>query len=90
MNNEKKTVTSADFVWKNFQRMFPEKAEHVLSYEKSGSKMINLEMDDGMILTFLYYTPMNWNFGTKPWRMKPRQAEKEEDYIPEYPADYSE
>lgn len=64
-----------NFVWNNFERMFPEKAEHVVSYERSGSRMITLHMDDGLILTFLYYTPMNWNLGTKPWRKKPENRE---------------
>lgn len=69
MSNELNNTT--DFVWSNFQRLFPDRAEHVLSYERSGSKMITLHMDDGLNLSFLYYSPVNWNFGTKPWRMRP-------------------
>lgn len=68
---------TTNFVWNNFQRMFPDLAEHVISHEKSGSKMITLHMDDGMILSFLYYTPVNWNLGTKPWRMKPNNINEE-------------
>ena len=60
-------------IWNNFQRLFPEKVEHVLSYHKSGSKMIQLEMDDGLTLTFLYYDPSNWTLGTKVWRRKPEK-----------------
>lgn len=60
-----------NFIWGNFKRMFPEKVEHVMSYSRGGSKMIYLEMDDGMKLSFMYYTPTNWNLGTKPWRLKP-------------------
>lgn len=79
---DNKNVTKdskADFVFKNFQRLFPDKAEHVESYERSGSKMITLLMDDGMKLFFLYYNPMNWNLGTKPWRMKPKTDEAAEE-----------
>lgn len=72
-NNE---VIGMEFVWDNFKRMFPDKAEHAVSYQRAGSRMILIQMDDGSRLNFLYYNPMNWNFGTKPWRMKPRQNEE--------------
>lgn len=79
MSNETNDRNDAmEFVWTNFQRLFPEKAEHVISYERTGSKMIKLHMDDGLNLSFLYYSPVNWNFGTKPWRMKPKTSEEKE------------
>ena len=77
MKDNKNVINNSksDFVFKNFQRLFPDKAEHVESYERSGSKMITLLMDDGLELFFLYYNPINWNLGTKPWRMKPKSNE---------------
>lgn len=78
MSKENKNTTpdsKAELVYQNFKRLFPAMAEHVLKYERAGSKMISLHMDDGVILSFLYYTPMNWNLGTKPWRMKPKTEE---------------
>lgn len=68
---------SEQFVWNNFCRLFPEKVDHVIQYKRAGSKMITMEMDDGSILWFLYHTPINWNFGTKPWRAKPTKQSKE-------------
>lgn len=69
--------TSTEFVWNNFCRLFPDMAQNVISYERTGSKMIALHMNDGVTLSFLYYSPVNWNFGTKPWRLKPTTTDKE-------------
>lgn len=69
---------NAEFVWGNFKRMFPDMAANVVEYTRTGSRMIALSMNDGTTLSFLYYTPTNWNFGTKPWRMKPKAVEEAE------------
>lgn len=69
---------NAEFVWDNFKRMFPDMAANVVEYTRTGSRMIALSMNDGTTLSFLYYTPTNWNFGTKPWRMKPKAVEEAE------------
>ena len=76
-----KDNTNVNFVWDNFQKLFPEKVNHVISYERKGSKMIQLNMDDGLVLHFLYYSPVNWNYGTKPWRMKPKTLENDTEGI---------
>jgi hypothetical protein len=68
-------MNNAVIIWRNFVRLFPALEEHVISYERKGSKMISLLMDDGTTLYFIYYTPTNWNLGTKPWRMKPKALE---------------
>jgi hypothetical protein len=68
----------SDIIFKNFVRLFPNMGGQVLSYQRTGSKMIALNMDDGIVLYFLYYNPTNWNIGTKPWRMKPRIVESTE------------
>lgn len=72
MYNTKKDQADSNLAWVNFNRIFPDMAAHVLSHERSGSKMIKLAMDDGTTLFFMYYTPTNWNLGTKPWRLKPK------------------
>lgn len=73
---EQEKGAKIEFVWKNFERLFPMLAMHVDSWERAGSKMISIEMDDGVVLWFLYYSPTNWNLGTKPWRMKPREGDE--------------
>lgn len=72
-------MNNAVIIWKNFVRLFPALEEQVISYERKGSKMISLLMDDGTVLYFIYYTPTNWNLGTKPWRMKPKALETAEE-----------
>lgn len=70
---EQEKGAKIEFVWKNFERMFPELVKHAESWERAGSKMIQIQMDDGVVLWFLYYSPTNWNLGTKPWRMRPTE-----------------
>lgn len=77
MGNNKTTDETTNLIWLNFQRLFPEKVDNVLKVERAGSKMITIHMDDGLILSFLYYTPTNWNLGTKPWREKPTPRKEE-------------
>lgn len=70
--------TKAEFLWNNFVRLFPGIAARVIHWERGGSKMIKMDVDDGTVLFFIYYTPTNWNLGTKPWRLKPRELEVSE------------
>lgn len=64
-----------NFVWTNFCNLFPDFVNKVTSVQRAGSKMISMELIDGTRLWFLYYTPVNWNLGTKPFRMKPKNHE---------------
>ena len=63
-------------IYKVFTNMFPEYEDRVVSYRKIGSKMIGLEMEGGLKLSFLYMGHNNWNLGTKPWRKKPTPLRK--------------
>ena len=76
---DKNKMTTAIFIYNNFCRMFPDMVSHVIGYERSGSKMITIDMDDGVKLSFLYVSPTNWNLGTRPWRMKPPVEEKKKE-----------
>lgn len=62
-----------------FKTLFPEIAEHVINYEKFGSRMIKLYFDDQQIKYFLYTNPFDWNFGTQPYRRKPDPNYKKEE-----------
>lgn len=55
-------------LYTQFINMFPDLSDCVVSYRKTGSKTIVLEMQNGKHLFFLYYGPDNWNIGTKQWR----------------------
>lgn len=61
-----------DELFIRFVTLFPYWKSEVRSYKKIGSKCISIEFIDGTSKVFLYYSPDNWNFGTKLWRKKPQ------------------
>lgn len=79
------TKSKVGYIWNNFKRVFPDYTKRVISYNKKGSRCISLEMDDGQTLYFMYYTPTNWNLGTKPWREKPKKIRDKEQKTQDLP-----
>lgn len=58
-------------IYDAFKNLFPNFEDHVINYEKVGSRMIKLYFDDQQIKYFLYTNSFDWNFGTKPYRRRP-------------------
>lgn len=76
-----------------FADLFPDWARTAVSYKKVGSKTLAIKFvqfgdtvadKKEISRVFMYYSPNNWQFGTKIWRKRPDKIIKGEVLEGEY------
>lgn len=73
-------------IYNAFVRLFPKWEESVISYKKIGSRAICLFFEEkNKKLIFFYNNDEDWTFGTKVWRNRPVNSQRDVTILPIHP-----